>query len=163
MYLNTLEWAVSRYSGNPTFGIGVCFHIGQSDKVLSTKDWENSTDWCLIFVRQMRIIPYCWRSSRRSCPHLEKKKKMSDKGRELKNFIIAAWGSFGNPYYKGSSSSAWDRFFPLPSRVPLNQTPLILKLARGWKGPFGNSQSINLHFKILTHISRAQRTFKEGP
>lgn len=29
---------MSVYSNNPMFGIGVCFHIRQSDQVLSTKD-----------------------------------------------------------------------------------------------------------------------------
>lgn len=33
------------------FGIGVHFDIRQSDKVLSTKDWESFKGWCLIFCK----------------------------------------------------------------------------------------------------------------
>lgn len=51
MYLNVLEKPVSRFSSDRMFGIGVHFDIRQSDKVLSTKDWESFKGWCLIFCK----------------------------------------------------------------------------------------------------------------
>lgn len=102
------------------FGIGVCFHIGHSDQILSAKDWESSKYWCLIFVSQMRIISYIVGEAAVQSVLIRKKKEISDRDKELNNIITAARGSVGNTYYKGCSSSAWDQFFPLPSKVPLN-------------------------------------------
>lgn len=65
------------------FGIGVCFHIGHSDQILSAKDWESSKYWCLIFVSQMRIISYIVGEAAVQSVLIRKKKEISDRDKEL--------------------------------------------------------------------------------